>query len=260
MRPIQHKIVNPVVLFAFVLILISPACTALQPPPTPTSTPKPTNTPKPTKTPTPSATPMPTLTPNLEATKRAEALNAEVQKYYESGYITTTDGVFKKLDDFSAEWAQLGWYRKWVLSYSVENFFMSGHFKWSSAYRSADISGCGFVFALQPNKDHYAVFLDRSRVFFVQTASYYEPFSPTHGTGRVKFDNPFDHPIEADFTLIVTDGRAYVLVDGEVAGEYTLSQSKKLEGMLGLALLSGTNKDFGTRCEITNLHVWHPNW
>jgi hypothetical protein len=32
-----------------------------------------------------------------------------------------------------------------------------------------------------------------------------------------------------------------------------------LRGRVGLALLSGTNKDFGTRCEMTDLHLWIPN-
>ena len=81
----------------------------------------------------------------------------------------------------------------------------------------------------------------------------------TRGTGRVNFGNPFDQPDEADLTLIVKGAYAYVLVDNEVAGEYTLSQSKALQGSVSLALLSSTIKDFGTRCEITNLHVWIPN-
>jgi hypothetical protein len=80
----------------------------------------------------------------------------------------------------------------------------------------------------------------------------------TRGTRRVKFDNPADNPAEADFTLIVKDSYAYVLVNGEVVGEYTLSQSRSVHGQLGLTLLSGTNKDYGTRCEMTNLHAWLP--
>jgi hypothetical protein len=136
---------------------------------------------------------------------------------------------------------------------------MSAHFKWSSAYRNADTSGCGFIFAGQENNDHYAVFLDRSKILFVETRSpFYNPVGLTRGTGRVKFDNPADHPAEADFTLIVRDAYAYVLVDDELVGEYTLAQSKVLKGKLGLALLSGTNKDYGTRCEMTNLHLWIP--
>ena len=58
----------------------------------------------------------------------------------------------------------------------------------------------------------------------------------------------FGNPGEADFTLIVKGHYAYVLVDEAVIGEYTLSQSQPVRGNLGLTILSGTNKDYGTRC------------
>lgn len=90
------------------------------------------------------------------------------------------------------------------------------------------------------------------------TDYYYKPFGPTHGTGRVNFGNPFEAPVEADFTLIVRGVYAYVLVNGELVGEYTLSDRKAMWGKLGLTLLSGTNKDFGIRCEMTNIHIWIP--
>jgi hypothetical protein len=48
----------------------------------------------------------------------------------------------------------------------------------------------------------------------------------------------------------------YVLVDGEIVGEYTLSQSRVLTGGIGVTLLSGTNADYGTRCEMTDIHAW----
>lgn len=259
----KRKTQNPIILFAFVLILISIACSTSQPPTASrTNTPKPTatKTVPPTKTPKPSATPRPTQTPDLAATKHADELNAEVESYFDKGYLTTTKGKFREYHDFREDWAQLGWYNSWSLKDTASDFYMKAHLKWSSAYRSADLSGCGFVFALQDNEngDHYAVFLDRSKVYFVETGYYYKPFNPTRGTGRVKFDNPADHPAEADFTLLVKGAYAYVLVDEELVGEYTLSQSRNLHGKLGLALLSGTNKDYGTRCEMTNLHTWIP--
>lgn len=204
-------------------------------------------------------TPRPTPTPDLAATQHVENWNKDTQKYYELGYLSTKEGEFIEYADFREEWAQLGWYWRWTYEDEPTDFYMSGHLQWSSAYRSADLSGCGFVFAEQENGDHYAVFLDRSKVLFVQTEYYYEPIGTTRGTGRVNFGNPFDEPVEADLTLIVNDAYAYVLVDGEAVGEYTLSQSKMLTGKVGLALLSGTNKDFGTRCEITDLHLWIPN-
>ncbi len=52
------------------------------------------------------------------------------------------------------------------LNHNASDFYLSGHFRWQSAYRNADISGCGFAFGIQENGDQYAVFLDRSRVLF----------------------------------------------------------------------------------------------
>ena len=249
--------------FIFLLISISLACSTSQPAPASTNTAEPTATATitltATRTPRPSPTPRPTETPNLAATERAEELNAEVQEFFEKGYLTTTDGTFIEYDDFREEWAQLTSYRSWNLNVRARSFYLSAHFKWSSAYRNADTSGCGFTFARQDNQDHYAVFLDRFKILFVETRRpFYTPIGLTRGSGRVKFDNPADSPAEADFTLIVKDAYAYVLVNGEVVGEYTLAQSNILDGTVGLALLSGTNKDYGTRCEMTNLHLWLP--
>lgn len=244
-----------------ILFLFSSCSTFAAPAPTGTSTPEPsaTSTATPTKTVRPTSTPRPTRTPNLAATQRMSELQAEAQTYFDLGYTASPDGRFKEYDDFEEEWAQLGWYSWWTLPQSTRDFYMSAHFKWSSAYRNADLSGCGFAFAIQQDDDHYAVFLDRSKVYFVETGQYYRPFGPTRGTGRVDFGNPFDQPLEADFTLIVKGTSAYVLVDQELIGEYTLAQSKNLRGGLGLTLLSGTNKDFGTRCEMTDIHVWTPS-
>jgi hypothetical protein len=257
----HQKSLHTLMSIILVLILVLPACVASQPAPTATQTSEPTLTattaPTATQTPRPTATPRPTKTPNLAATERAEELNAEVQEYFEKGYLSTTDGKFRELDDFSYDWAQLGWYRQFPVQDGLSDFFLSGHFKWDSALKNSDIAGCGFVFGVQPNNDHYAVFLDRQKVFFLitdNTVGFSRPVTPTRGNATVKFD----YPAEADFTLIVKDAYAYVLVDGEVVAEYTLAKSRSSKGGLGLTVLSGTNKDYGTRCEMTNLHLWIP--
>ena len=259
---------NPLLFTILILVFTSLACSmsAAQPTPTPaaTDTPQPTATITltPTNTPKPSPTPRPTKTPNLAATKRIDGFSTETQSYFDKGYLKTVDGNITEVKDFSYDWAQLGWYNWNQLNTKTSDFYMTAHFTWSSAFRNADSSGCGFIFAIQDNGDHYAVFLDRSKIIFLnadQTASYSKRVGLTRGTGKVKFGNPADKPDQADFTLIVKGAYAYVLVDGEVVGEYTLSQSKILDGNLGLSLLSGTNKDYGTRCEMTNVRIWVPN-
>jgi len=254
----QRKTRTPIAAFVSVLILVCLACGISQP--TPTSTPKPpsTITPTPTNTPRPSPTPRPTQTPNLAATQHIEELIDEVQTYYEKGYLATTDGRFIELEDFSYDWAQLGSYKFLRLPVSASDFFLSAHFKWNSALKTSGTSGCGFIFGVQPNDDHYAVFLDRTKIEFRirnLELGYSTNVKPTRVTGKVKFD----YPAEADFTLIVKGDYAYVLVNGEVISEYTLLQGRELRGELGLTVLSGTNKDYGTRCEMTDLHLWIPN-
>lgn len=217
-----------------------------------------TNLPTPTKTPVPTNTPRPTATPNLAATQQYDGFNREIQSYHDAGYVVRTDGNIEEFDDFSVEWAQLGWYQWYPLGRNVSDFSLSAHFKWMSASRNADESGCGFAFAIQPDNGHYAVFLDRNKIIFLDADSSYGSYArsvgKTSGSARVKFDNP----AEADFSLIVNGINAYVLVNNDLIGKYTLSRSRILQGDVGLTVLSGTNKDYGTRCEMTNIHLFEP--
>lgn len=256
----KEKSLYPILLLILVFILISIACTTT--PSIPTGTPEPTATvtPAPTNTPRPTPTLRPTWTPDIAATQYIEERIAEVQAYYEEGYLTTTDGTFAELDDFTYEWANRGSYPLLPLPVLVSDFFLRAHFKWNSALKNSDTAGCGFIFGLQPNNDHYAVFLDRTKVYFrirnpalgYKLASTVEP---THVMGKVKFD----YPAEADFALIVKGRQAFVLVDGALVSEYTLLAGRPVRGELGLTVLSGTNKDYGTHCEMSDLRLWIPD-
>jgi hypothetical protein len=258
---IMQKVFTHIATIIMLSALILPACsTAATPPPVPTETPRPTftNTAVPTNTSTPTRTPQPTATPNLAETQKYDEFNQEIQSYYDQGFLDTTEGNIEEIDDFTNDWAQLGWYQWMPTGQEADDFFVSAHFRWMSAYKNADESGCGLVFAIQPDKSHYAVFLDRSKIIFLDAdssyGSYSLPVGKTRGSGTVKFGNPG----EADFTLIVKGNSAYVLVNGELIGEYSLAKSRELRGNIGLSTLSGTNKDYGTRCEMTNIHTWTP--
>ena len=254
----QRKTKTALMSLAFVFIVVSTACAAFQPTPADPSDPIATVTLTPTATQTlrPSPTLRPTQTPDLAATQQAEEWIAEVQTYYEKGYLNTTNGRLAELEDFSHDWAYLGGYKPLVFIVSVSDFFLSAHFKWNSALQNSDTAGCGFIFGRQPNNDHYVVFLDRTRVDFrISSKGYSTRVKPMRGTGHVKFD----YPAEADFTLIVKGTYAYVLVNGEAVSEYALLQNRPIHGDLGLTVLSGTNRGYGTHCEMTDLHLWIPN-
>lgn len=213
-----------------------------------------TPSPVPSDTPRPTWTPKPTKTPDQAATQAYEDFYTDVQDFYDKGYISSMSGSYQELDNFKEEWAQLGWYQWWLFEDIVlKNFVLSGHFKWSSASDTPEVSGCGIIFAINGNSHHYGMFLDKSRIQFTRAdENYWYEVGKTRGTGRVDFGNP----AEADVSLAVDDYKANVIVNGNFIGQYSLSKDRPLEGNLGYSLLSGTNKDYGTRCEMTNVRLW----
>ena len=256
----RHKSLYPIFSAMTILAFVSLACQTLAPTPTATITPIPatdTATPSPTNTRRPSSTPKPTKTPDIAATRHREDMNEEVQTYFDKGYLTTTKGNFDEFDDFEEEWDITEGYGLWSIGEWAEDFFMSAHFSWSTDGPAKDISGCGFAFAIRDNQDHFAVFLDKSGILFleaVQSLGKSYEVERVSGTGEVELDDP----LEADFTLIVRKKSAIVLVDGRKVGVYELPMIKLIEGDLAVSIISGTDKGYGTRCEISNFHLWRP--
>lgn len=241
-----------------ILVLASLAC-SFGAPAEPTATPQPpeptaTNTalPTPTRTPRPTSTPEPTATPDVAATQKVDEFQTLLQTFKEEGYLETTEGRITELPPFEEEWAQLGWYRWWPYDDVSSDFVFKAHFKWSTAMATNDESGCGFIFGIQENNDHYSVFLDKSRILFLmKRGSNVYLVGKTRGSGRASFGNP----AEADFAVAVRGQSAFVSVDGDVT-EYTLSADQTSQGGYGATLLSGTNRDYGTRCEMTDTMFW----
>ena len=250
----MHKNVSPILSVILILAFVSMACSTSAAP-TPTATPVPaTNTPEATatNTPLPTKTPLPTATPNVAATQRIEDFNSILQDYASNGYIGGTEGKITELDDFHEDWAQLGWYQWWPQDKVTNDFVFKSHIAWSAASNTPEISGCGIVFGVQTNEDHYAIFIDRGRIaFLMKRGSHYYEVGKTSGSGRLNYGNP----AEADLIVAVSNQIAYVSVDGEVT-KYTLSADQTSSGTLALSVLSGTNRDYGTRCEMTDTLLW----
>ena len=77
----------------------------------------------------------------------------------------------------------------------------------------------------------------------------------THGTGRLGYESDF----EANVELIVNETDVHFLVDGQPIGEYTLSSAYTTDpGYISYGIWSGTNKDYGTRCDYSNVGMWIP--
>ena len=211
----------------------------------------------PTLPPTATVTPYPTWTPNVVPTQQYEAMKAKVEQYVKDAYLDHSDGIYARLDDFSADWAQLGYYQWWNTGYTPADFVVESDVEWKSASSTANWfgSGCGFAFHANGNSDHYAVYLAMDG--YVRSNSYYKGYWVHMGDGWYgKLDIPQG---KAHIALVVNQEKYYFFVNGKLVKKYTGFQKQNLSGDLGFMILSGTNKDFGTSCAFTNTDLWMIN-
>jgi hypothetical protein len=205
---------------------------------------------------TPSRTPRPTQTRDVAATQVYEEVFAEVQSYFENGYLTSTHGELYPMDDFEMELASIDAFDYGSGYDGVQNFAVWADVYWENAspVNFPEKSGCGFAYRLQENGNGYIAILSNDQIVMdVCDDVSCRPVGTTQGTGRVQLGEP----AQAALSLVVNEDHAYVLVDGRFIGEYTLLTDELRDpGTILYALLSGTNRDFGTHCEFSNGRLW----
>lgn len=188
----------------------------------------------------------------VEATEAAQPMTEVVAQLMEDGYLTSSDGAFFALPDFVQSWAQLGWYRWWTTNYAPADFVIRANVAWRSASNTADwwTSGCGFVYRIKDNDDHYLSYLGLDgRAYFsvLRKGLIYNESSARYG----KLDTPDG---EAQLMLVVQGSHFDFFVnDTHVYGKVDKSFD---DGRLAMTLLSGTNKGFGTNCAMRNVELW----
>jgi len=269
-KKMKHKYFRSVLMIAFALILFLPACASVPsvPTATPTRAATNTNTPEPTatatQTATPTITPSPTATPNLTATQQYDDFIALVQEIHDAGQISSTEGTYHKLDDFSDQLAMGYGYRWSPTGLSARNFIIRAEFDWEVANQK-NYSGCGYVFRQESDQYYYLISLDAINGIFL---SYTKDGITSSGAGGVvnytiaaaqkkKFPDMGTNPYHALFTLIVNDNIAYTYVNGDFFTEHRLKNDWLTDsGPLSALILTGSGTDFGTRCKITNAEAW----
>jgi hypothetical protein len=208
----------------------------------------------PTATATVTATPRPTMTPDVRPTQQYEAMKAKIDQYVKANYLVSSKGTYRRLDDFTFQWAQLGYYTWEETGYQPADFVIESDIEWSSASTSATLfnTGCGFAFHANGSNDHYAVFLTMDGN--VDSVSYYKGNWGHMGQGwygKVDFPNG-----KAHIALVVQQDKYYFLVNDKLVKKYNGFQNKLMDGTLGYVVLSGTNKDYGTACKFSNVDLW----
>lgn len=193
-----------------------------------------------------------TATAQARVDEANSGMSAVIDQLKQMGVIQNTNGSFHAVDNFSQSWAQLGWYQYWGTGLAPTNFVVRAHTEWESASRTADwyASGCGFVFYETDVKNHYLVYLALDGNVYLKgyvDGQFYELGKEDAG----KVDNMQG---SAEVILVVNHKKITYLVNDKQVLQREISQLS--DGNLNLTVVSGTNKDFGTRCKMTGIEVW----
>jgi hypothetical protein len=186
------------------------------------------------------------------ATSQAQPMFDRVAVLQSSGFLNTTVGNYYALPDFDASWAQLNYY-DWMLTGTMPaNFVVSADAEWESASEMANWwnSGCGFAFRISARGDHYLAYLGLDGWVYL-----YRNFNNTvTKLGEGYYDEVQIPNGDARILLIVENDLINFFVNDR---QVLLHQDDSFStGLLGYVIVSGTNRDFGTRCRMTGVELW----
>ena len=211
-----------------------------------------------TSTPLPTKTPVPTRTPDLAATQQVADMAARVERYVKDGSLPEGSGTFTALPDYDNNWAQVEYYTWAKTGLSPVNFVVESDLAWDSASSISnwDLSGCGFAFRVNDDThEHYMIFLalDGNVRSFASYKGYLQRMGNAY-FGKV------DIPQGKAHLAVAVNGSNYtVYVNDKLVKKYTGFANQLTKGYLAYTLVSGTNKDFGTRCTWSNGVLWEVN-
>ncbi|MBW7893117.1 MAG: hypothetical protein H3C48_19270 [Chitinophagaceae bacterium] len=187
-----------------------------------------------------------------QATAQAQGMADAVQSLVQQGVLNSSSGTYYWMEDFTQSWAQIGWYQWWSTGLAPTNFVIRAHTEWESGSRTANWyeSGCGFVFREEDEDNHYMIFLALDGNVYLKgyVDGKYREFGKGY-YGKVDFAKG-----SADVMLAVEGDNITYFVNGEKVLQRKNNELKS--GDLALTLMSGTNKDFGTRCRMSDIEIW----
>lgn len=186
------------------------------------------------------------------ATAQIENFANVIGQLMEEGVVGTNEGDYYRLDDFDESWAQIGYYQWWNTGFSAENFVLSADVAWQSASDKANWpqAGCGIVFSEDDRNDHHLAYLSLEGygvLARIAKGEWQTLAAQPYGKVEIPDGN-------AKLMLVVYNKKLNFYVNEKhVTNAYDNSVDS---GIIALTLLSGTNKDFGTHCEMSNIHLW----
>ena len=160
-------------------------------------------------------------------------------------------GSYSDVEDYKDEWAQINWYQ-WNRLAKLRNFVFSANVSWESAHDRPNTfsAGCGLVFRENGTDNMLEVSLRMDGYVYMDGYRSGTPLSypkAGYGSSQIKAAH--------QFVVVANGGTVTVYVDGVQEARWT-DVAIKDEGYMGLATMSGTNKDFGTRCKWEDIYFY----
>jgi hypothetical protein len=192
------------------------------------------------------------------ATQADSQVMADVQDYFDKGYLPFKNGRLTSLPDFSKTQPSTEINDFTRTKGQSQDFALWADIELNSigSTKYPNYTGCGFAYRVQNNNQGYTAILTNDYVRLGACSSgmrQCELFGTLQGTGQVDVRNK----TKAHFSLIVNKDRAYVLVDEILAGQYNLFTTKLLgTGDLYYAAVSNYGAGYWTSCKMTNVQLW----
>lgn len=186
--------------------------------------------------------------PVADMTEMDEIMNADLQFLIDQGVISGIQEEYIPFEDISREFAQINYFSWWNTEYAPSSFVIRSDITWESASDTANwpFSGCGWVFGEKDSDNFHMAFLSLDGYGLLKKwVDGKEEVLVKHRYGNLDIPEG-----SAEMILSVQDDRAAFFVDGEEM--YNIYDGNIDPGSLSFAVLSGTNKGFGTRCEWKN--------
>jgi hypothetical protein len=238
--------------------------------PTPSPIPPPPLPPQilPTIAPPTQAPPPPTATdtvapsPEAEVTAQqpASEVPADIQDYFGKGYLPYQTGKLITLDDYSKSAPGLSVKDLKSTGQQVQDFALWADIELKSTGETTypDYTGCGFAYRVQGQNEGYTAILTNDYMRMGACTSGFkicDLFGTSYSFNKGQVDVP--NGSVARFAMAVNRNRAWVFVDGQEVGQYTLYETR-LTGSGGLyyTAIGDINKGYWTSCKITNARLW----
>lgn len=194
---------------------------------------------------------------NAKATEAVSEIIPIVNALYEAGHITTKEGYHQELNTWQYSWAQMNWYTIFptMVDSQATDFVLVMDLSWASAgkYNELDVTGCGFAFRADEEYGSYCAYLltlDGYLSFLSKTPKKFAVLSKAYW-GKLDY-------AEGSTTIIqVAQGNTFQVFNTDLE-RIDLRYGRALaEGSIAYILSSGSNEGFGTRCEYTDIDLWH---